>query len=135
MKMFQFIKYEEVTGEKHIGLATIKCNYKFLTKNIRDIKDLNELQDCLMDATEYKTFKISNGKNGGYYPNMPSYKKGEEYKEYCITDSNFSKQEMKDEIMQGIHDYLGKPQTLMQQSIFTAPPTYAPKNDTDDIPF
>ncbi len=137
MKMFQFIKYTPVINEKHIGFATIKCNFKFLTKDLSEIKTIKELHDCLMDATEYKTFRISPGKNGGFFPNMASYKINDKYEECCMMDSNFILNDMKTVIMEGVHDEMNKNGTQKmptQESIFPVQPSYEPKQN-DDCPF
>lgn len=135
--MFQFIKYISVQNEKHIGFATIKCNYKFLTKDISEIKTIKELQECIMDVVEYKIFRISPGKNGGFFPNIASYKINDKYEDCCMLDSNFVLNDMKAVIMEGVHDEMNKNGTQkmpQEQSIFPVQSTYEPKQN-DDCPF
>jgi hypothetical protein len=137
MKMFQFIKYTAVANEKHCGFATIKCNFKFLLKDLSEITTKKELQEALLDATEYKIFRISPGKNGGYFPNMASYKINDAYEESCAMDSNFIINEMKKVIMEGVHDEMNKTGTQKmptQESIFPIQSSYQPKQN-DDCPF
>ena len=51
MNHVKFIEYKQTPGEKHLGIATVLIN------------------DII-----FIRYKINPGKNGGYFPNPPSYK-------------------------------------------------------------
>lgn len=75
----KFIDYTETPGEKHLGIVTIQATGTFRFK-----------------------YKMNAGKNGGSFPNPPSFKLGEEYKSCIVPESNFMVEDIDSCIKAGV---------------------------------
>ena len=75
----KFLDYTETPGEKHLGIVTIQATGTFRFK-----------------------YKMNAGKNGGSFPNPPSFKLGEEYKSCIVPESNFMVEDIEACIKDGV---------------------------------
>ncbi len=82
----KFIDYTETPGEKHLGIVTIQATGTFRFK-----------------------YKMNAGKNGGSFPNPPSFKVGEEYKSCIVPESNFMVEDIDSCIKVGVSNFTSNP--------------------------
>ncbi len=75
----KFLDYTETPGEKYLGIVTIEATGTFRFK-----------------------YKMNAGKNGGSFPNAPSFKLGEEYKSCIVPESNFMLEDIESCIKDGV---------------------------------
>lgn len=113
----KFLDYTETPGEKHLGIVTIQATGTFRFK-----------------------YKMNAGKNGGSFPNPPSFKIGEEYKSCIVPESNFMVEDIEDCIKSGVANSKPKDSSYSQasQNPLAANPfksTYVSTATQEEIPF
>ena len=99
MKDVKFCDFKPTPNEKHVGIATV-----------------------LIDNIIFLRYKITSGKNGGYFPNAPSYKIVEygqdSYIPGFLIESNMLKEQVESIIRSNVNRIMSSGQ---QNSIFAAP--------------
>lgn len=107
MSKFEFIRYEPVQDEKHLGIATVKLYDKIIAK-----------------------FKIVPNKDGNsFFPAAPSVKIGEKYSSAILLDSNFDKEELDTLIKECVRA------AMNGVSLATPQPTYMQPTFLPECPF
>lgn len=99
----KFVDYKETPGEKSLGIVTV-----------------------MYTGTVQLRYKMNPGKNGGSYPNPPSFKIGEEYVSAIIPESNIGAENIKECIKEGMKK---------QSSMPSNPYRSASSSDDSQVPF
>lgn len=87
MNNFEFLSYDPITGEKFLGIATVRCWNKIILR-----------------------YKIVPNKDGtGFFPSPSSIKNGDRYESAFMLDSNFENQQLMKIIKEKVTDYLSSP--------------------------
>ena len=103
MNTVEFKEYRPTPGEKHLGIATI-----------------------LINNLIYLRYKITTGKNGGYFPNPPSYKVteygAESYISAFVIESNMLKEQVDACLKTNVNRILANGQH--SDSVFSPQPSF-----------
>lgn len=107
MNNFEFLSYEAVSGEKFLGIATMRAWGKIILK-----------------------YKIVPGKDGrGFFASAASIKNGERYESSFMLDSNYENQALQGLIKEEVSKHLNG--TIAPPS----PAASVSMTQTDDCPF
>ena len=94
MNEVKFISYKATPADKHLGIATIS----------------------VFGGKIYLRYKISNGKNGGTFPNVASYKVDEAYLPAFVIESSMMKEEIESCIKNNLNKFLTQSAQSVQES-------------------
>lgn len=87
MNQFEFLQYDEVKGEKFLGIATVRCWGKIILR-----------------------YKIIPTKEGNSFFAAPAgLKNGEKYESSFMLDSNYENQQLMNLIRDKVTDFLSSP--------------------------
>ena len=117
MGNIEFINFIATPNEKHLGIATIRIDRRFMVR-----------------------YKIAQAKNGnGFFPSAASFKitddQGERYVSAFMVDSNFEKEEIEEIIKTNVRKCMATGSSTPSQQSSSSKGSMQNQDSHEDVPF